>query len=188
MNKYYRICKEYHGKEFKFIPNTHYEYLEETPSGEILNLERKNKINEVCFSKFIPNCFFAISMFIKENETYYIYETEQKPCLLAYKCKTGDFKATQEVRYRVPAKARYIGKFKIHSYFLEAIKSLYSKCNFGSGGFDSEHALDILSNHYNSMYNEIIYASQDIEKEFESMKMSEDDFKDFLEIKKFMTS
>ncbi|MBQ8997124.1 MAG: hypothetical protein IJ086_15325 [Clostridium sp.] len=179
MNKYYRVCKDYYGEEFNFVPNNYYECLEETLSGEVICKKDGDKINEVCFSKTIPNCFFAISMFLKENETYHIYETTQEPCISAYKCRTGDFEASQEVRYRVPVKARYIGKFNVHSYFLEGIESLYREFQYGDF-FDSKSILNRLSNNYNTLYNEIKYANLDIEKEFESMKVSEEEFEDFL--------
>ena len=177
MNKYYRVCKEYHGEEFTFIPTECYEHLEETSDGDIIIKDKEDiveAIKEVCFAKYIPNCFFAISMFIKENEIYHIYETTQEPCVLAYKCTTGDFKASQEVRYRVPVKSRCIGKFTICEDFHYAITSLYENNGWGDK-FASSFVLDSLKNEYNLMYNRIEYANKDIEKEFNHLKKYQDE-------------
>lgn len=178
MNKYYRVCKEYHGEEFTFEPTYTYEQLDQKPNGDIVLKDKEDimdKIKEVCFSKHIPNCFFAISMFIKENEVYHIYETTQEPCVEVYKCVTGDFKASQEVRYRVPVKSRYIGRFTVCENFHHAITSLYDN-NSGYGGiFYSSFILESLKNDYNLMYNRIEYANKDIEKEFNHLKKYPDE-------------
>lgn len=185
MNKYYRVCKEFYGDEYVFIPSNSYESLEKNELGEIIHVKNiENSIKEVCFSKLIPGCFFAISMFLESEDTYYIYETTQEPCLLAYKCTNADFKSSQEVRYRVPVKSRYIGKFTVHEYFLSNIQELYSKFSYGNY-FDGKVIIDILENHYCSIYNEIEYCSPEIESEFKELKLSEEEFSYFLENKEY---
>lgn len=185
INKYYRVCKEFYGEEYTFIPNATYENLQENESGEVIRIkDEENLTKEVCFSKLIPGCFFAISMFLEDGDTYYIYETTQEPCLLAYKCSSIDFKSSQEVRYRVPVKSRYIGRFRVHSYFLCNLKDMYSDYSYGSY-FDDGIILDRLKNSYRSMYNEIEYNNSMIEAEFEELKLPEEEFSYFIEEKEY---
>lgn len=154
MSKYYRVVKDFLGEEHVFIPKNTYEYVD-YENGRLKFLGSISDIKEVCFSKEIPTCFFAIAPLLILNKTYYIYETDIIPCMDLCEIEEGDFKATKEVRYRIPVQAKYIGKFITHEDFYESITELYKECCVGDNYFDTKNALYILENYYHTIYDEI---------------------------------
>lgn len=169
MNKYYRVVEEFLGKEYTFIPKNTYEYID-FKDGILTFLEGKSPIKEVCFSKKIPNCFFAIAPFLILDKTYYIYETDIESSVDLSRIKEGDFEATKEVRYRKPVYSKYIGKFKAHESFHESITDLYRGCCMGENGnyFYNSHAIYVLSSRYDLMYEEIEFLNDEIRNIFPS--------------------
>lgn len=155
---YYRVVAEYLGDEVEFVPNECYECVD-VINEEIVEVDYE--IKEICFSKSIPNCFFAISMFLKENTIYYIYKTDYTPCIDLSDSSIGDFKANREVRFRKPVKAVLIGMYDMNDEFLNTIKDLYDSCNY-KVFFDNEYALYMLDNHYGQIYEDINYLTDDL--------------------------
>ena len=160
--KYYRVVSKYLGDIATFIPVSSYENID-IVDGKLAFTDKS--IKEVCFSKEIQNCFFAISMFIENNTEYYIYRTNEKPFLDISSFDKGDFIACKEVRFREPVNAEYIGSFKTDDLFFNAIKELYTECNLGEF-FLNQYALDMLETYYNEMYYKIKFKNEIIKKDF----------------------
>lgn len=150
---YYRIVSEYLGDKTCFKPTNEYENVD-IIDGKIVETSYGTK--EVCFSKSILGCLFAISMFLKENEKYYIYATNVEPCIDLSKSSIGDFKSSEEVRYRKNVTANLVGTYYINDNFLFAITSLYTNCQYHSF-FDNDYAIKTLNEHYRKVYEDIVY-------------------------------
>lgn len=164
---YYRVVSDYLGEEIEFKPEHSYESIDYV-NGELIEVDYK--IKEVCFSKKIESCFFAISMFLKEGRDYYIYRTHHKPDIDLSMCSIGDFKANKEVRFRKPIRAFYIGKFNVHENFYNAIINLYHNCDFGNY-FDNDTAVKMLDKYYWGIYSEIEYQSKELEEEYDKRQV-----------------
>ena len=160
---YYRVVDNYLGEEVVFNPEHSYENVDFINS-KLTFVDYD--IKEVCFSKSIQCCFFAISMFLKLNKKYYIYRTSEKPCIDLSGFNKGDFIANKEVRFRKPVKAEYIGSLKTNDNFYENIKELYNNCNYNENFFDNKYALSILETNYNLIYFEIEYKNDLLKSEY----------------------
>lgn len=162
---YYRVVTDYLGEEIVFSPTNSYESVDFVDNKlSFVNY----KIKEVCFSKSIQCCFFAISMFLELNKRYCIYRTSEKPCIDLSGFNKGDFIANKEVRFRKPVKAEYIGSFKVHDNFFYNIKELYDNCNYTKDFFDNKFALNMLETNYNLIYSEINYKNDLLRLEYMS--------------------
>lgn len=150
---YYRIVPEYLGENVIFKPEKEYEKVD-IVNGKIVEVDYG--IKEVCFSKSITGCFFAIANYLKEDTKYYIYKSQQKPCIDLSNSNIGDFNACLEVRYRKNVAANIIGTYVVDEYFLRAIQSLYDDCIHGDF-FDNIYATKMLNEHYSRVYEDIEY-------------------------------
>lgn len=125
MTTYYRIVHEYLGEEYTFRPVNVYE---ETDVKDI---------TEVCFSKTIEGCLFAINMFLEEGY-YFIYKTTEEPCTDLSNSSLIDFASIEEVRYRRPIKCEYYGKIDVSSFLIHCLNGLYEDSNYA--GFNNRTA------------------------------------------------
>lgn len=150
---YYRVVSYYLGDEVEFEPKISYENVD-VIDREIVEVKYRTK--EICFSKTIIGCFFAISMFLEENKKYYIYTTDVEPCIDLSSSSIGDFKASSEVRYRKNVKAKLLCTYVIEDEFLFAIQRLYENCSYNVF-FDNDFALKSLNKDYLNLYKAMDY-------------------------------
>jgi hypothetical protein len=153
--KYYRVVSEYLGKEVEFIPENMYEQVEFKDGIYKIVENNKDKIKEVCFSKTIEGCLFAINMFLKEGE-YFIYQTPKTPSIDLSASDVGDFPSTEEVRYRQKVECNYFGKISISSFLIHCLQETYNDCNY-LDKFDNKKARNELVR-FQTIKNEIVLA------------------------------
>lgn len=138
MSTYFRVIPEYKGDQLEFIPKSSYEQVELRNGFLSLHEFGNNNIKEVCFSKTIPGCLFAINMFLKEGK-YYIYHTQEVPCIDLSDASIGDFSAIEEVRYRRNVACEFYGKIDVSDFLVYSLRETYEDCKWGET-FDHEKA------------------------------------------------
>lgn len=127
---YYRV-ERIRREENILTPSSYWERVNDEKTGIELSLDRnlgefdifKSLIPEVCFSKTLGGCFASLFSSLVKSRTdlevkedrkcWYVYETEQPPCLDLSNFEHLDFAYTEEVRYKQEVHISLFGRLTL---------------------------------------------------------------------------
>ncbi len=131
--KYYRAIPNYEGVDVFFEPKGYYEAFDDdgNPIFHTGDVMLKSDKPEIAASKNVGGAVLgAWSMFrtkgVKENVVY-IYEIQDKPYKDLSNVRIDDFEYLKEVRYNVPVKGTYVGKFIYDEIFNDYAENFYRR-------------------------------------------------------------
>jgi len=144
--KYYRAIPKYEGDEVVFEPKGYYEAFDDEgyPMFHTGDIMLKSNKPETAASKTVGGAVLgAWSMFRYKGATekvVYLYEINDKPYKDLSNVRMDDFPYLKEVRYNVPVKGKYVGKFVYDDTFNDDAENFYSRM---SEDYEDVESVDI---------------------------------------------
>ena len=133
--KYYRAIPNYEGDDIIFEPKGYYEAFDDdnNPILHSDNIFLKSDKPEIAASKNVGGAVLgAWSMFRTKGtkeKVVYVYEIYDKPYKDLSNVKIDDFEYLKEVRYNIPVKGKYVGKFIYDENFNDSAENFYNRCS-----------------------------------------------------------
>jgi len=131
--KYYRAIPNYEGVDVVFEPKGYYEAFDDdgNPIFHTGDIMLKSDKPEIAASKNVGGAVLgAWSMFRTKGtkeKVVYIYEIQDKPYKDLSNVRIDDFEYLKEVRYNVPVKGIYVGKFIYDENFNDSAENFYNR-------------------------------------------------------------
>jgi hypothetical protein len=141
--KYYRAIPNYQGVDIIFEPKGYYEAFDDdgVPIFKTGDIMLKSDKPEIAASKIVGGAILgAWSMFrVKgsKEKIVYVYKIYDKPYKDLSNVKIHDFEYLKEVRYNVPTKGKYVGKFIYDENFNNNAENFYNR--FSDDYLESEN-------------------------------------------------